>query len=356
MFINKIILENFRNYKHCEINFKNNINFFIGDNAQGKTNLIEAIYFFAFLKSYRTNKIDNLIKNKESFSNITAYVNKNNVENKLFVSLEKNKRKVFLNNKICENNTFFNIIKIIFFYPEEIVLINNFPQKRRNFIDKSIFTIDNRYSVLYNKYIKILKNRNACLKNNKEDSIWLEKFIECSSLILHERINYIERVNNVLLSISENYNFKEAYKITYENYTKENYIQELKKKYYKNKKREFLCGHTLFGPHTDNFEITIDGKNIRSYASEGQKKTFLILYKFAQLIDYKNIYNEYPILVLDDISNELDSKREAIVLNELKKECQQLFITSTTNKNSDNEDVFLINGGNVSKFMNYEVL
>jgi DNA replication and repair protein RecF len=327
MIVKDIKIENFRNIKKAEINFSEKINYIIGNNAQGKTNLVESIYYLSLLKSFRTKKNNDLIMNDKDHlklsTNITStIINNNYIETVLY----KNKFKdIKINNKKPIKYQLYNTLSCSVFYNDEINYLKFYPSYRRNFIDKSIFYTNNNYLVYIRNYNKCLKQRNSELKKNSKNDIWIEPLIEYAYLIIKERILYIERINKIL----DSNNNIEKYYIKYSFNSKSDIKQLLKSKYEKVKDKEYKFGYTMFGPHTDDYLFTIDNHDFRKYSSEGQKLYFLLNLKYSQLIDFESINNYKPILIFDDIGKELDSQRKKEIFEKfINKNCQ-IFITST---------------------------
>ncbi len=331
MFLKNIKIRNFRNISNCDIDPETKINFIYGKNAQGKTNLLESIYFSSIYKSFRTNKnIDLIKKNKDEFI-IDLQINNNLTNNNLKIIFDKkNNKKIFINNKKPEKTNFYKIINSITYYPDEIIYLKTYPSYRRSLIDRSIFFIKNEYSILYNKYIKCLKQRNLLIRNkSKEYDTWKDKLIEYGYLIINERIKYIERINDQFNSLCDKNEINEKYFIDYSIYNKENIKEDLNNKFINNSIKEIKYGYTLVGPHTDNIIFEINDNNINKYSSEGQKRSFLLTYKQSQLLDYYNYYGYYPILLFDDMENELDKVRRTNIFNKILDKSGQIFITTT---------------------------
>ena len=358
MYINKLIIKNFRNIDECHIEPNNKINFIYGKNAQGKTNLIETIYYSSLFKSFRTNKNINLI-NKESESLfINLNISNNNVDNKLKISLDKrNNKNITLNGKKPDSKNFYRVLNSIIYFPDEISYLKNYPTYRRNLIDRSIFFINNNYINIYNKYKKCLKQRNIFLKSiGDSNDIWKDQLIEYGSLIIKERINYIERINSYLNKKNlSNYN-DEIYCIKYNNYDKEKIKDDLFYLFETNSNKEKKYGFTLIGPHIDDFIFSINNNNINMYSSEGQKRSLLLSYKQAQLLDYKENYGYYPVLLFDDMGGELDSYRKTNIFNKILNNSGQVFITTMDIPDIDKKEttIFEVVNGNFSEFISHE--
>lgn len=355
MYINKIKINNFRNIEKTIIKPNKKINFIYGNNAQGKTNLIESIYFSSLYKSFRTNKNINLIYKNKNNLNIDLDVVTNNVNHNIKILLDiKNKKNIIINNKKPENSIFYKILNSIIYYPDEIIYLKTYPLYRRNLIDRSIFFINNEYIFLFKKYLKCLKQRNIFLKlRNNQNDIWRDQLIEYASLIVKERINYINKINNILNNLYSS-KLNELYFIKYNNYKKEEKIKDsLFIKFKKNEIKEKDCGYTLFGPHIDDFTFTLNDNDINKYSSEGQKRSFLLCYKQAQLKLYKNKYGYYPILLFDDMGSELDLSRKTSFFYKILENSGQVFITTMDIPDIKNKDIkiFKVDKGNFSEFI-----
>lgn len=355
MFIKNIIIKNFRNINYCNLDIHKKLNIIIGDNAQGKTNILESIYYSNFYKSFRTKNNKNLIKIDNDKFNIEVDLVKKNVNNNLKLSLDnKNNRKILLNNKSPETIGLYNIVNTIIYYPSEINLLMIYPSYRRNLIDRSIFFIENEYINTIKKYNKILKQRNSFLKiySNEYDP-WVDQILDISEKIIKKRIEYVDRINNKFFELYDHDKLNEKYFIKYKNYKKDSIKSEIISSYKNVKDKEKKYGYTLFGPHIDDYNFYINNKNIKNYSSEGQKKYFLLNFKYSQLLDYVDIYEDYPIILYDDYGSELDVDRQNMYFEKIYEKSGQLFITSTKSLNNIHSDCKLMNvqDGVISDFL-----
>ncbi|MCK4501748.1 MAG: DNA replication/repair protein RecF [Desulfuromonadales bacterium] len=358
MYIKNIKIYNFRNIEHCDIYPSKKINIIYGDNAQGKTNLIESIYYSSIFKSFRTNKKYNLIKKDNNNFSIEIIISNNEVDNVLNIKFnKKNEKQILINNK-NPNKNIYKSLNTIVYYPDEISLLKNYPSYRRNLIDKSIFFINNEYINIFRKYLKCLKHRNMFLKStnvkdNSIDDVWKEQLIEYGSIIIKKRIEYIKRINKYFEILSINKVLNETYSIEYENYEIENIKDDLSNQFKKNKDKELKYGYSLAGPHIEDFKFNINNNDINKYSSEGQKRSLLLSYKQSQLLDYKDYNGYYPILLLDDIGTELDNSRKNKIYNKLLDDSGQVFITTIDLPNIcfDNTDIYSVENGIFSKFI-----
>ena len=353
MYIKNIKINNFRNIENCNIEADKKINFIYGNNAQGKTNLLETIYFSSLFKSFRTNKAIDLINDQKYFFNINISTINNNVLNNLKISLDKNNTKNITINDKKPDNLLYKVLNSIIYYPDEISYLKIYPSYRRNLIDRSIFYINNEYINVFKKYIKCLKQRNIFLKlNNHEYDIWKDQLIEYGYLIVRERLNYIKKINIYLKQISQNDKIKENYEVIYSKYDFKNIKDDLALKFKSNENKEKKYGYTLAGPHVDDFIFLVDNKNMNRFSSEGQKRSLLLSYKQAQLIDYKDICGYYPVLLFDDIGNELDSIRKKNIFEKILDNSGQIFITTTetTDINKNSNKIFQVREGKFSEY------
>jgi len=346
MVVRKIIIENFRNLDSVYIEPSDFINFFVGDNAHGKTNLIEAIYFLAFGKSFRTNNFINLLNNKKKCI-IKFTIFYNDVLHNLKVEIDKNKV-IEINGKKSTIKDVSNFFKVIIYYPSEINFLLKYPSLRRNLIDKSIFLLDTDYIDLHLNYLKCLKNRNICLKKNIDDYIWKEKIIELSYEIVKRRILYIEEINHNFFQY-DSFIEGENYHIEYKKLDIINYINNLKNDFKKVENKEKKVGYTLLGQHTDSISFYINKMNLDIFGSEGQKKFFLLFYKYIQLIHFNKNKKYKPLLIIDDATSEIDNKREMFLINNLLSNCDQSFVTSLKKPSfyKEGDKIFFVNNGKI---------
>ncbi len=350
MLIKKIELKNFRNYKELDLEFKKGINVLYGDNAQGKTNIIESIYIAAIGKSYRTNKDNELIKFGENFSEINIDLSKKDRNCNIKVELLE-KKDIFLNGiKIKKLSEILGKLNIVIFTPEHINILKNGPSYRRKFIDIMIGQLRPNYIYLINNYNKVLDQRNNYLKQikfeKKEEKlieIWDEKLVEYGYKIFLYRNEFFEKlkskINKIHCDITEN---KEEIKLIYfsDCANKENYYKILEQ----NRKNDILKGFTNKGIHRDDFMIYINNILVNIYGSQGQHRTAILSLKKAELEVVKEEIGEYPVLLLDDFMSELDEKRVYKFLENIKD--VQVIITST---NKINNEKLNINYNNIIK-------
>jgi len=338
MYIQKVKLENFRNYENQEIEFDKNVNIIYGDNAQGKTNILESIFICSLGKSFRTNKEKELINKEKDYTKIEMTSSKEDRDIK--INFEINEKKKFSINGIPAKRTSDILGKnyIVLFTPEDISILKNEPSRRRRFLNIIISQLRPMYVHLLNQYNKTIEQRNIYLKQIRYEGkpisnldIWDEQIVELGTKIYEYRKEFIEKINekiyNIHLKTTEN---KEKIKVKYISNIGKNYLESLKK----NKNNDIQKGYTQIGIHRDDFEIYINDNPVSIYGSQGQKRTTIISLKLAEAnVIYEEI-GERPVILLDDFMSELDKKRIQGLFENIKE--NQVIITCTDSFKIDN--------------------
>ena len=363
MYIEKLKIKNYRNYEEVEVNFNPFINIIYGDNAAGKTNLLESIYICSTSKSHKNAKENDLINFNKDESHIKLLFNKKEKKTEIIdIQLNRNIKKGVAINGIKKEkiSDFIGFLSVVMFAPEDLNIIKEGPQVRRKFIDLEISQIDKIYVSNLKNYYKLLNQRNSILKDiSKENGsnknylidmlkVYDEKLIEYGLSIIKKRK---ENIKNLALKILEKHllisDNKEELIIDYENdvlsellinneeknriieiNTNENIVREIyKNKLLENYEIDIKNQYTLIGPHRDDISFIIKNKDIRKYGSQGQKKTAAICLKLSELDIIKEKNNETPVLLLDDVFSELDEKRQKLLVSNIKN--VQVIITCT---------------------------
>lgn len=363
MIIKKIFLYNFRNYISEKIEFKKDINFIIGENAQGKTNIIEAISYGSYGKSFRNVKNIEMINYNKKEMFLGVFLEKKYGEKKIEIKTRyDNKREIKINgNPIIKTSELIGNLNTIIFSSEDLKIINEGPIYRRKFINREISQIDKSYYNNLIKYNKILKQRNNHIRNNKIlDKILIEtydeKLSEYGAKIILKRSEFTKKINNKLYEIhSLLSDKKEKTNMKYISNISNNYMEEydkivieLKKIFLKNFTKDRKFGYTTSGPHTDDIYFYIKDKNVKKYGSQGQIRTIVLSLILSVLEINKEEVIEKPILLLDDVFSELDDKRKNLILKNING--IQTIITSTdlngiNNEVIKNSSVFIIKNG-----------
>ena len=325
MYVESLALRNFRNYEALDIIFSDKINILYGDNAQGKTNILESIYLSATTRSHKRAKEKDIIRFGEEESHIRLNIKKRDVGHRIDVHLKKigNKGIAIDGIPIKKSTELFGLINIIIFSPEDLSVVKSSPGERRRFMDMEICQLSRIYYSNLSKYNKILDQRNNTLKqiayrNGVEDvlDVWDDQLVDVGSSIIKERQNFINMLNEVIKEIHKNLTSEgEEIELKYEpNVESDNFADVLKEK----RNIDIKNTTTMSGPHRDDFGIFINNVDVRKYGSQGQQRTAALSLKLAEIELVKKIINDNPILLLDDVMSELDSKRREALLNSIK--------------------------------------
>ncbi len=347
MWISKINLINFRNYNKEEIKLEKNINIFYGENAQGKTNIIESIFMGSMGKSFRAKKDAEMIKLGQKNSIIEIFFEKEDRDGKIKIELS-NKKNIYLNGiKLKKLSELLGNINVVIFTPDDINILKGGPQNRRRFLDIMISQMKPNYMYNLNLYQKTIEQRNNYLRQirefNKSDEmleIWDEKLVDYACKIYEYRKEFMKKINEKIVNIhSEITDNKEKIKIEYNSDcdSREKYIELLKQR----RKLDIIKGYTTKGIHRDDFKIFINERELGIYGSQGQHRTSILSLKMAELDIIKEEIGEYPILLLDDFMSELDEKRRKHLLEKISN--IQVIITCTDKIKLENKDVLIYN-------------
>ena len=336
MKLNTIKLTNFRNYEHLELKFNNHLNIIYGNNGEGKTNLVEAIYVLSITKSFRTNDDKMLIKSGEVSTKIEGEV-EDNSKNIYQVILNKEGKKVKINNNIISKvSDYITNINVILLEPDEQIIFNSSPQVRRKLINIEISKIEKEYIIYLNNYNKILKQRNFYLRDlyingnaSKEYlDILTKKLVEYGFKIFELRDKFIKNINEFIVNEYQSICHNGKLNIIYNSDYKNKSIDDIIKLYDKNYNRELTLGKTLYGIHHDDVTFTLDDKDISEWGSNGQKKNAIFAFKLAEIKLISKEKNTLPILILDDLFSALDNEKVKNIINLLNTD-MQTFITTT---------------------------
>jgi DNA replication and repair protein RecF len=342
MRINKLSLHNFRNYRELNLAAEDNVNIFLGDNAQGKTNIIEAIYYAALGCSHRTNSDSNLIFWQEDEALVNIGFSRLGVENKLQIKFFQKKRKeIIYNDHTIRLKELIGSLNAVLFSPEDLALIKGAPQGRRRFLDGEISQASPAYYENLIKYNRVLAQRNILLKKIREGSAkkallesWDFQLSNLAAAIVKKRLEAVKKLNmlaNLMhRKISKN---KEGLEISYLLAGAAETIPQDLVLWYNNKLSEAFPsdvahGSTAIGPHRDDIIFKVNDINLKEFGSQGQQRTGILALKLAELEFIKSETGEYPILLLDDVMSELDKDRREQLLLFIREKIQT-FITAT---------------------------
>lgn len=362
MILKNLELINFRNYDKINLQFSKNLNIIYGDNAQGKTNILEGIYVLCLTKSHRPYVDDNLIKKEKEFLKITGSFESKILDNKQSIIINDKSKSLEINNqKIKKINEYIKNSNIIIFYPEDLNLIKGSPGDRRRYLNIELSQLYNDYIINLNDYNKLLKIRNDCLKklklnlsvDNSYFNIITNYLIEKSELIYNTRIKYFNKINEICLSIYKEISGYDSFKIMYEpNFIpKKNYQEEMKKEFKERYLEELKNGSTIIGIHKDDFHYEIDDSNLKELGSQGQQRMAILAHKLSEIKLFEEEKNEVPILLLDDVFSELDDKKKNLLLKYIDKNMQVIITTTDINninkKIIESAKLFKIKNGNL---------
>ncbi len=324
MYVKNLKLSNFRNYDNLSIDFDSRLNILYGDNAQGKTNILEAIYFCGTTKSHRGSKEKEIIKFNEKESHIKLLLDRDGSEYNIDMHLKRNKNKgVAINGiPIKKTSDLFGIINIIFFSPEDLNLVKDGPATRRKFIDFELCQLDNVYLHNLTNYNKTMIQRNSLLKqisfNSKlldTLSIWDKQLIKYGNYVIASREKFINRLNEIVYDIhSKLSGGREELIIEYKPNIS---IEDFEEKLFSNRKNDLKYQNTSIGPHRDDIIFLNRDINIRQFGSQGQQRTCALSIKLAGIELVKKVTNKKPVLLLDDVLSELDNKRQNYLLDSI---------------------------------------
>ena len=347
MWIEDLKISNFRNYENQEIKLNKKLNIFYGENAQGKTNIIESIFLASIGKSFRSKKDSELIKFGEEFARIEIDFHKSDRSGNIEIGIS-NKKNININKiKIKKLSDLLGNINTVIFTPDDINILKGGPQNRRKFLDIMISQLRPNYMHILSLYNKTLEQRNNYLKQIKTEKkdenlldIWDEKLIDYGIKIYEYRNEFLEKIKNKIKNIHKGITSdKEEIEIEYisDAKTRQNFINELKSR----RKLDIIKGYTTKGVHRDDFIIYINKKEVGTFGSQGQNRTAMLSLKLSELQVIYDDIGEYPILLLDDFMSELDSKRRESFLNNIKD--IQVIITCTEKLRLENLKYFSYN-------------
>ena len=345
MRLNELQIKNYRNYQELQLSFNKNLIIFLGENAQGKTNILESIYVLAMTKSHRTSNEQELIRWETEGAYISGLVDRGRSTIPLELFLSKKGRKTKVNHiEQKKLSSYIGQLNVILFAPEDLSLVKGSPQVRRKFLDMEIGQIDPIYLYDLVQYQSVLKQRNQYLKQlyekKQSDEVYLdvltEQLIDFGSKIILARQRFVERLgywaNALHQKISQE---KEVLQIDYLSNIpatiqslpeiQQHFAQALAQV----KERERFRQITLVGPHRDDLDFLINEKNVQTFGSQGQQRTTALSVKLAEIDLMKEETGEYPILLLDDVMSELDDSRQLHLLATIEGKVQT-FLTTTT--------------------------
>lgn len=358
MIIKSIELADYRNYEALNLEFDKGTNILYGDNAQGKTNILEAIFVSATTKSHKGSKDSEIINFNKDEAHIRTYLEKEGVTTRIDMHMRKAKSKGIAvdGQKLKKAADLLGLCNVVFFSPEDLSIIKNGPGERRRFVDMELCQIDEIYLYNLNHYNKIINQRNTLLKDmyfNPELkntlNIWDMQLVSYGMKIIERRKLFIEQLNEIIVDIHRKLSGgKEEIRIVYEPNVDP---EDFEKKILAAQERDIKAKTTSVGPHRDDFSFFVEDVDIRKYGSQGQQRTAALSLKLSEIELVKKVTKDTPVLLLDDVLSELDRNRQNYLLNSIGD--IQTIITCTgledfVNNRFEINKVFQVSGGTVT--------
>ncbi|MBR1470998.1 MAG: DNA replication/repair protein RecF [Lachnospiraceae bacterium] len=359
MIIKSLELENYRNYKTLQIEFDRGVNILYGDNAQGKTNILESIFVSATTKSHKGSNDKDIINFAAEEAHIKTILDKDGLERRVDMHLRKGRSKGIAIDKVRlkKATELLGILNVVFFSPEDLSIIKNSPSERRRFVDMELCQIDSIYLHNLNDYNKIIKQRNRLLKDiffhpeyRDMIKIWDNQLLVYGKKLIERRAMFVDQLNEIIGDIHKKLSGqKEVLRIAYAPYVKaEDFESRLKQ----SMERDIKAKATGVGPHKDDFIFYANDIDVRVFGSQGQQRTAALSLKLSEIELVKKIAKNNPVLLLDDVLSELDSNRQNYLLNSIGD--IQTIITCTgldefVNNRFAYDKVFKVTDGTVAK-------
>ena len=324
MYVESIELKNYRNYDSVHVAFSPGVNIFFGDNAQGKTNLLEAVYLSGTTRSHRGSRDKELIGFDKEEAHIRLFFHKNNLSHRLDFHLKQKKTKGIAidGQPIRKSSDLLGMLQVVFFSPEDLGIIKNGPGERRKFLDMEMSQLDKGYLQYLTAYNKLLSERNSLLKQiNIYPSLretldgWDMQLVEIGRVIIKKREEFMSLMDEMMREIHGRLTGnREMIRVSYEKNAQEEDFAELLRQ---QRDRDIRYGTTSSGPHRDDIGFRINDIDIRKFGSQGQQRTAALALKMSEIRLIEQISGDTPILLLDDVLSELDSHRQNYLLESI---------------------------------------
>ncbi|MGL4362789.1 MAG: DNA replication/repair protein RecF [Cellulosilyticaceae bacterium] len=318
MYIKELTLDHYRNYETLKLNLDPGINLIKGNNAQGKTNILESIYLCATARSHRTSQEKEVIMWQEEAAHVFLVIKKRTYEDKIDFHLTSKGKNVAINKlPVNKLGDLFGTLTVVMFSPEDLQLIKKSPKERRRFLDIELCQFDKMYYFSLKQYYKVLKQRNNLLKNREVDEamleVWDMQFESYAKEVIDKRHRFVKQLNDIATSIHRDISGgKEVLEVIYEPNVK---LEEVADKLKKYRQKDIYRQSTSVGPHRDDLKFLINDMDVRLYGSQGQQRTVVLSMKLAELSLMEQHLGEAPVLLLDDVLSELDDQRQRYLFN-----------------------------------------
>lgn len=353
---------NFRNIGSIRIEPGERFNLFYGLNGQGKTNLLEAIYILGSPRSFRTSRLPELIKHGEQMSQIHGTVESGGIRNSLYITLETSGRRVVVDGKgIHRASDLHGRLNLVVFSPDDTGMVRMGPETRRRYLDRAVYASDIGYLHCWHDYQRILKQRNHLLKCSDKTGLdtWTEKLAETGGEVIERRLRFVTVLDNKLRKYYATLsNDSETSSVSYlpdgvQTTDRESIVGELLELFKRHERSDERYGTTTAGPHRDDLIFLLDDRQLKAFGSHGQQKSFILALKMAEMDNLNEIFGESPLLLLDDMSSELDAGRNHNLLEFLDTRDIQIFVTTTERSpvllnDASHSAVFRMEDGNLT--------
>ena len=367
MYLKNIKLTNFRNYNKLTVSFNKGINIIYGENAQGKTNLLESIYVLGITKSHRNINEISLIKQNSNYFFIKGKLKKDKFYTDLEVYADDVKKILKKDSDVIKKvSDYISSMNIIIFTPDDLDIIKSSPQIRRKFLDTEISQLYSDYYIVNNDYKKLLKMRNdyfkKIIKGKKLDKVYLDTLtsilIDKSIIIYKMRKKFIDKINLYCNKIYKDIMKLAGFRIVYRcscdiDLNSTNLKGKIFKKYQDKYDIDLRLAATSIGPHKDDFEFYLDDLNIKLYGSQGQQRVAVLTLKLSEIEIFRNYKHNTPILLLDDIFSEIDNEKKNNLIKYIKKDIQTIITTTDLNniddKTLESSKIFKIHNGKITR-------
>lgn len=360
MYLKRIELKNFRNYSNLKISFNKGINILYGNNAQGKTNLLESIYILGLTDTFRNVSNQDMIKSNKNYFQIDGILKKEALDTMMQLKYIDNKKFMKRDQTIINKvSDYISYLNIILFAPEDLDIIKGPPINRRRFLNTELSQLYRNYYILYNEYEKILKMRNDYIKTNNYNKDYFDiltsYYIDKNILIYKLRKKFISKINLYCRGIYKDITGLDGFKIIYRpniEYDVNNYDKNYYLKYFQDKyEYEYKIGSSVFGIHKDDFDFFLGDIDLKHYGSQGQKKIAVLALKLSEIEIFKKYKDSMPILLLDDVFSEIDNVKNNNLLKYLNKDIQVIITTVSLDKINKNilkkAKKFIVDNGKV---------
>lgn len=357
MTLARLKLKQFRNFSAQDFEFHPLFNFIFGKNAQGKTNLIEAVSYLSELKSFRTTSKGDLIHKEAETAQLNGLVRRDNLDWDITITLSHQERKIEVNGKPPQKRQeYHSLLPLILFEPRHIYLFRDSPSERRRYLNRALFLMNPGFLTTINQYDKIVAQKNRILKDGfglDQLDIWNEKLATLGHQIIEQRLQWFAQINTVLAreyqAISGGH---DEYTLNYQPSLNSS-VSQMLATLHEHRQEEITRREAFLGPHRDDFKAQLGERDLANFGSQGENRSAIIALKMAQLKLYSQKFGKTPLFLLDDVASELDATRRQHLFSTLRDEAAQVFVTTTENEIISDDykqksRVFLVEAGTVS--------